>query len=120
VKIGDFCFLPQGTVVYPGVTVGDGVVARTGTHLSHDVPPFCHVVGMPGVIHKLLPIPAGLAEIVGPDRYRFYREEHRRLQRTMGLTYGNERQAPGRVPQEGEDGGGPNARRETAVAGARV
>ncbi len=34
VSIGNFCFLPMETVVYPWVTIGDVVVARVGTHIN--------------------------------------------------------------------------------------
>ncbi len=69
VSIGDFCFLPIDTVVYPGVRVGDGVVAAVGSHLTHDVPPFCLVAGNPARIVRRLPIPAELLPLVGPERF---------------------------------------------------
>ena len=79
VTIGDFCFLPVETVVYPGVTIGDGVVARIGTHINRDVPPFCQVAGNPMRIVKKLPIPNGIKDIVGKERYSKYLEEHRKI-----------------------------------------
>lgn len=77
--IGDFCFLPIETVVYPGVTVGDGVVARIGTHISRDVPPFCQVAGNPMRILRLLPIPEELRGVVGEERYNNYLKEHDKI-----------------------------------------
>lgn len=79
VKIGDFCFLPAETVVYPGVTIGDGVVARVGTHINKDVPSFCQIGGNPMRIMKKLPIPDELRKIVGEGRYNDYLEVHRGL-----------------------------------------
>ncbi len=79
VKIGDFCWLPLGTWVYPGVTIGDGVVALAGTHINRDVPPFCLVAGHPMVIVRKLPIPEALIEIVGKERYEFYLKSHEGL-----------------------------------------
>lgn len=76
VIIGDFCFLPLDTIVYPGVTVGDGVVARIGTHISKDVPPFCQVAGNPMRIVRKLPIPEALKDIVGEKRYNRYLQVH--------------------------------------------
>ncbi len=79
VNIGDFCWLPLDTVVFPGVNLGDGVVARFGAHITHDIPPFCLVSGQPAkVIHKL-PIPKELIEIVGQDRYESYVKAHEEL-----------------------------------------
>jgi len=79
ISIGDFCFLPLDTVVYPGVTLGDGVVARIGTHISRDVPPFCQIAGNPMRIIKKLTIPPELKEIVGKDRYEQYLQAHDQL-----------------------------------------
>lgn len=79
IAIGDFCFLPLDTVVYPGVIIGDGVVARIGTHISRDVPPFCQVAGNPMRITRKLPIPETLKEIVGDERYNRYLEIHNDL-----------------------------------------
>ncbi len=80
VSIGDFCFLPLDTYVYPGVTVGDGVVARVGTHITKSVPPFCMVAGNPGRIVRKLLIPEELREIVGDERFESYLAEHERVQ----------------------------------------
>jgi acetyltransferase-like isoleucine patch superfamily enzyme len=79
VKIGDFCWLRMDTYVYPGVTIGDGVVALAGTHISEDIPPFCLVAGSPGKIIKKLPIPEELIEVVGKEKYESYLESHRIL-----------------------------------------
>ncbi len=80
ISIGDFCFLPLDTVVYPGVSIGDGVVARIGTHISRDVPPFCQVAGNPMQIVKRLPIPPELRKIVGSKRYDAYHQIHKNLE----------------------------------------
>ncbi|MDA8087016.1 MAG: hypothetical protein M0Z75_09995, partial [Nitrospiraceae bacterium] len=79
VHIGDFCFLPLDTVVYPGVTVGDGVIARLGAHLNKSVPPFCLVAGNPARVIKKLPIPPEIERIVGSERYLNYLKEHENL-----------------------------------------
>ena len=76
IVMGDFCWLPPDTVVYPGVTIGDGVVARIGTHINKDVPPFCQIAGNPMRIIRKLPIPEALKEIVGEERYSRYLEIH--------------------------------------------
>lgn len=79
VVIGDFCFLPGSTVVYPGVTIGDGVVASIGTHIVKDVPPFCRIAGNPGTIIRKLPIPPEIRLVVGDERYQGYLEAHTHL-----------------------------------------
>jgi acetyltransferase-like isoleucine patch superfamily enzyme len=84
VKIGDFCWLPLGTWVYPGVTIGDGVVALAGTHINRDVPPFCLVAGHPMVIVRKLHIPKELIDIVGKERYESYLTSHEGLDLKVG------------------------------------
>jgi len=79
VKIGDFCWLPVSTYVYPGVTISDGVVALAGTHINKDVPPFCQIGGQPMRIIRKLPIPPELAELVGEERYKSYLKVHEEL-----------------------------------------
>jgi len=79
VSIGHFCFLPLDTVVYPGVNIGDGVVARVGTHINRDVPPFCQIGGQPFKIIRKLSIPLELKELVGEERYNSYLAAHANL-----------------------------------------
>ena len=79
VRIGDFCWFPVGTYVYPGVTVGDGVVALAGTHINKDVPPFCQIAGQPMRIIRKLLIPPEIVELVGEERYESYLKSHEEL-----------------------------------------
>ncbi|MDD1778799.1 MAG: acyltransferase, partial [Candidatus Helarchaeota archaeon] len=79
VRIGDFCWLPMDTYVYPGVTIGDGVVALAGTHINKDVPPFCQVAGQPMRIIRKLPIPPEIVDLVGKERYESYLKAHENL-----------------------------------------
>ena len=80
INIGDFVWLPLGTVVTSGVTIGDGVVAILGAHINTNIPPFCMVAGRPAKIIRKLPIPEELIKIVGKDRYEFYLESHKNLE----------------------------------------
>jgi len=80
ITIGDFCFLPLDTVIYPGVSIGDGVVARVGTHINKDVPPFCQIAGNPMCIIRKLSIPEELRKIVGEERFNAYFKEHAALE----------------------------------------
>lgn len=79
VIVGDFCWLTLETAIYPGTVVGDGVVAKLGTHLNKTVPPFCLVSGNPWKVERKLPIPEELKEIVGPERYESYFKAHREV-----------------------------------------
>lgn len=77
VIVGDFCWLTLETAIYPGTVVGDGVVAKLGTHLSKTVPSFCLISGNPWKVERKLSIPEELKEIVGPERYESYIDAHR-------------------------------------------
>lgn len=79
VSIGDFCWLPLATYVYPGAKIGDGVVALAGTHINKDIPAFCLVAGQPAVIVRKLPIPPEIVDFVGKERYESYLECHKEL-----------------------------------------
>lgn len=80
ITVGDFCFLPLDTVLYPGVTIGDGVVVRVGTHINKDVPPFCLAAGNPMRIIRKLPIPDEMKELVGEVRFNEYLKSHAMLE----------------------------------------
>lgn len=75
ISIGDFCFLALDTYVYPGTTVGDGVVAKMGTHINGNIPPFCLISGNPWRVDKKLPIPDALKDRFGEERYRQWKEQ---------------------------------------------
>ena len=79
VKIGDFCWLRKGTFISPGVTIGDGVVARLGSYITSNLPPFCLVAGQPAKIIRKLPIPEELIDVVGKERYESYLKSHESL-----------------------------------------
>ncbi len=77
VTIGDFVWLPIETFVYPGVTIGDGVVALAGAHINRDMPSFCLVAGQPAKIIRKLEIPERIIDIVGRERYEEYLRVHK-------------------------------------------
>lgn len=70
VVIGDYCFFGAGCYVYPGANIGDGVIARTGTHIIGTIPPFAVIGGNPCKVSRLMRIPATMREIVGEERYQ--------------------------------------------------
>jgi maltose O-acetyltransferase len=47
IVIGDYAWLPRHVLVLPGVTMGRGAVAGTGSVVVHDVPPMTVVGGNP-------------------------------------------------------------------------
>ncbi|WP_353117844.1 DapH/DapD/GlmU-related protein [Nitratidesulfovibrio sp.] len=73
VRIGDLCLLGAGVYVYPGADVGDGVVAKVGTHITGTIPPFCLLEGNPCRIVGKLPIADELAEEFGEERVAAWR-----------------------------------------------
>lgn len=46
------CFIGIGTIIMPGVTVGEGSIVAAGSVLVKDVPPWCVVGGVPGKVIK--------------------------------------------------------------------
>jgi len=53
VRIGSNCFIGCGSVIHPGVTIGDGTIVSAGSVVYRDVPGDCIVVGNPArVVRK--------------------------------------------------------------------
>lgn len=70
VVIGDHCFLGAGCYVYPGAVIGDGVLARMGTHIIGTIPPFAVIGANPCKVSRLMAIPQSMREFAGEERYR--------------------------------------------------
>lgn len=88
VVIGEHCFFGAGCCVYPGAVVGDGVIARAGTHVIGTIPPFAVIGGNPGKVSRLMAISGNMREFAGEERYRewiaaqdAYLENHPEIQR---------------------------------------
>jgi hypothetical protein len=79
VSLGNDVWIGHGAVVLAGVTVGDGAAIGAGAVVSHDIPPFAIVVGVPA---KLL-------------RFRFPPEIVAALQRIAWWNWPHERLAAG-------------------------
>ncbi|KQT31368.1 hypothetical protein ASG29_15605 [Sphingomonas sp. Leaf412] len=47
VRVGRNCFVGGGSVLMPGVTVGDGAIVGAGAIVTRDVPPYSAVGGSP-------------------------------------------------------------------------
>ncbi len=75
VSIGDHCFLGLSCIVYPGAQVGDGVLAKAGTHIMGYVPPFAIVGGNPGKVSRLMYIPEEMRAIGGEEKYQSWLAE---------------------------------------------
>lgn len=54
VKIGNNVWLGEGSMVMPGVTIGDGVIVAANAVVTKDVPAYCLVAGVPAKIVKRL------------------------------------------------------------------
>ncbi|KAI8361621.1 acetyltransferase, partial [Mortierella sp. GBAus27b] len=54
IHIGRNCWIGGGSVVCPGVTIGDGVVVKQGSVVAKNVPPFVVVEGSPARIVQVL------------------------------------------------------------------
>lgn len=52
VHIGRRCFIGGGSIIMPGVTIGDGSIVGAGSVVYDDVPPACIVAGNPARILK--------------------------------------------------------------------
>ena len=75
VRVGDLCLLGAGSILYPGAQVGDGVVAKIGTHIAGEIPPFCLIEGNPCRVVGKLPISEVLKDHFGEDRYRLWQSQ---------------------------------------------
>lgn len=47
VIIGDYAWIGGGTIILPGVTIGEGAVIGAGSVVSRDIPPYSVAVGNP-------------------------------------------------------------------------
>ena len=54
VLIGDNVWLGNNVCVMPGVVIGNGVVVGSNSVVTHDIPPFCVVAGVPAKVIKSL------------------------------------------------------------------
>lgn len=52
VRINDGCWIGEGAVILPGVTVGEKTVVGAGAVVTADVPPYCVVAGNPAKLIK--------------------------------------------------------------------
>ena len=52
VKIGNNCWLGEGVIVMPGVTIGDGCVIGAHSVVNKDIPEGCIAVGSPARVIK--------------------------------------------------------------------
>jgi maltose O-acetyltransferase len=52
IVIGRRCFIGGGSLLLPGVTIGDGSIVAAGSVVAGDVPPRCIVAGNPARVIK--------------------------------------------------------------------
>lgn len=76
VVIEEDCWIGTGVIILAGVTIGRGSVVSAGAVVSHDVPPYSLVVGIPArVVKKIFSI----QQILEHEKI-LYREEERMLE----------------------------------------
>ncbi len=67
--IGDRVFIGAGTIINMGVTIGESSIVGAGSVVTHDVPPFSIVAGVPArVIGQVQLDGADVELVVGADR----------------------------------------------------
>jgi acetyltransferase-like isoleucine patch superfamily enzyme len=52
IVIGNYAWIGMRATILPGVTIGDGAVVMAGAVVTHDVPPFAIVGGVPAKLVK--------------------------------------------------------------------
>ena len=68
VVLQDGCHIGIGTIIMPGVTIGEGAIIGAGSLVTHDVPPYCVAVGSPAkVVRKY--------EVIKNEDYTQYSEK---------------------------------------------
>lgn len=55
VSIGSDCWIGGGSIILPGITIGDRTVIGAGSVVTKDIPSDCVAVGNPAVVKKRLP-----------------------------------------------------------------
>lgn len=50
VTIGRHAWVCSNSIILPGITIGEGAVVASGAIVTHDVPPFCVVGGVPAKV----------------------------------------------------------------------
>lgn len=55
VVMGDDCDIGLGAIVLPGVTIGRGAQVGAGAVVTHDVPPYAVVAGVPARVLRMRP-----------------------------------------------------------------
>ena len=58
------CCIGMGTIVMPGVTIGEGSVIGTGSVVTRDIPSYCIATGNPAKVVKVLPNADGSARVL--------------------------------------------------------
>jgi acetyltransferase-like isoleucine patch superfamily enzyme len=57
IRIGNEVWIGANATLLPGVSIGEGSIVAAGAVVSHDVPPFCIVAGVPARVITTISIP---------------------------------------------------------------
>ena len=52
IRIQDGVHIGIGSIIMPGVTIGEGAVIGAGSVVTRDIPPYCVAVGVPAKVIK--------------------------------------------------------------------
>jgi acetyltransferase-like isoleucine patch superfamily enzyme len=52
IVIGNYVWIGGGTIVLPGVTIGEGSIIGAGSVVSRDIPPYSVAIGIPAKVIK--------------------------------------------------------------------
>jgi virginiamycin A acetyltransferase len=75
VSIGHDCWIGANAVILPGIRIGNGAIVGAGSVVTHDVPPYAVVAGVPA---RLL-------------RYRYSREQIEKLKKIAWWNWSDEK-----------------------------
>ncbi|HEY8359235.1 MAG TPA: CatB-related O-acetyltransferase [Ramlibacter sp.] len=71
VQFGNDVWMGTGSMVMPGVTIGDGAVVAAGAVVTRDVPPYAIVAGVPAKVLRYRFDPKTIADLLALRWWRF-------------------------------------------------
>jgi maltose O-acetyltransferase len=78
ITIGQRCFIGGGSMILPGVTIGNESIVAAGAVVTQDVPPRCIVAGNPARIVRSDINVGRFGRLAGADEGLFAAEHHRK------------------------------------------
>lgn len=69
ILIGDDTWLGTGSIILPGVSIGEGSIVGAGSVVTRDVPPYTIVAGVPARVVRSLDISSVEVERIEPSQF---------------------------------------------------